>query len=98
VDASRISVSHAVAARKVSLTAFNCLHPALSIGIITSLGWSSYVPGPYHSKQITDLSNPFPILVWVYVIWNGYHFGMQNFGVLSLYRDKPVVPDGVRLI
>jgi hypothetical protein len=53
---------------------------------------------PYHDRQITDLSNPFPILVWVYLIWNGYHFGMQNFGVLSLYRDKPVVPDGVRLI
>jgi hypothetical protein len=41
------------------------------------------------TRQITDLSNPFPILVWVYLIWNGYHFGMQNFGVLSLYRDKP---------
>ena len=42
-----------------------------------------------HSKKITDLSNPFPILVWVYLIWNGYHFGMQNFGVLSLYQHKP---------
>jgi hypothetical protein len=62
---------------------------ALGVGITTSLGWTSYVPGPYHSKQITDLRNPFPILVWVYLIWNGYHFGMQNFGVLSLYRDKP---------
>jgi hypothetical protein len=46
------------------------------------------LPGPYHSKQITDLSNPFPILIWVYLIWNGYHFGVQNFGVLSLYRHK----------
>ena len=62
---------------------------ALGVGIMTSLGWTSYVPGPYQSKQITDLSNPFPILVWVYLIWNGYHFGMQNFGVLSLYRGKP---------
>ena len=27
--------------------------------------------------------------MWVYLIWNGYHFGMQNFGVLSLYQHKP---------
>jgi hypothetical protein len=62
---------------------------AFGVGIMTSLGWTSYVPGPYHSRQITDLRNPFPILVWVYLIWNGYHFGMQNFGVLSLCRHKP---------
>jgi hypothetical protein len=62
---------------------------ALSVGVMTSLGWTSYEPGPYHSKQITTLSNPLPILVWVYLVWNGYHFGMQNFGVLSLCRHKP---------
>jgi hypothetical protein len=62
---------------------------AFAIGVVTSVGSTSFIPGPYHDRQITDLRNPFPILVWVYLIWNGYHFGMQNFGVLSLYRDKP---------
>jgi hypothetical protein len=38
------------------------------------------VSGPCHSEQIIDLGNPFPILVWVYLIWNGYHFGMQTVG------------------
>ena len=55
-----------------------------SVGAATSAGWTSFVPGPYHSREITDLSNPFPILVWAYILWNFYHFGMQNFGVLRL--------------
>ena len=37
---------------------------------------------------VTDLSNPFPILVWVYMVWNAYDFGGQNFGVLPIYRKK----------
>jgi hypothetical protein len=24
------------------------------------------------------------MLVWIYMIWNAYHFGMQNFGVFSI--------------
>jgi len=61
---------------------------ATGIGAATSLGWTSFIYS--HGRQwiITDMSNPFPILVWVYTIWNGYHFGMQNFGVLSLLRGK----------
>jgi hypothetical protein len=56
------------------------------VGVVTSLHWTSFVPGRGRQWVITDLSNPFPILVWAYTIWNGYHFGMQNFGVISLLR------------
>jgi hypothetical protein len=58
----------------------------LAIGAATSAGLTSFVPGPYHSRVITDLTNPFPIIVWVYWLWNIFHFGMQNFGVLRLCR------------
>jgi hypothetical protein len=26
------------------------------------------------------------------MIWNAYHFGMQNFSVLSIYRKRPSDP------
>ena len=32
--------------------------------------------------------SPFMTLVILYGLWNGYHFGKQNFGVLSIYRYK----------
>ena len=58
------------------------------IGGLTSLGLADYRPGPHHMFQITSWRNPFPMMVWVYMVWNAYHFGMQNFGVLSIYRNK----------
>jgi hypothetical protein len=61
---------------------------AAGIGGITSLGWTSLVYGRGRQWIITDWTNPFPVLVWVYTIWNGYHFGMQNFGVISLLRGS----------
>jgi hypothetical protein len=61
---------------------------ASGIGAVTSLGWTSFVFVRGRQWVITDLSNPFPILVWVYTIWNAYHFGMQNFGIISLLRDR----------
>jgi hypothetical protein len=24
----------------------------------------------------------------LYMVWNAYHFGMQNFGILTIYRVK----------
>jgi hypothetical protein len=56
------------------------------IGGLTSLGLTDYRPGPHHMFHINSWKNPFPIMVWVYMVWNAYHFGMQNFGVLSIYR------------
>jgi hypothetical protein len=44
-----------------------------------------------------DFGNPFVLLAFVYMLWNAYHFGMQNFGVLSLYRRK-AAPKGSRTI
>jgi hypothetical protein len=38
--------------------------------------------------NLTDYKQPFVMLVVLYSLWNAYHFGMQNFGVLSIYRRK----------
>lgn len=32
--------------------------------------------------------NPFIAMLAVYMVWNGWHFGRQNFGIMSLYRRK----------
>jgi hypothetical protein len=58
----------------------------LAVGVATSAGWTSYVPGPHHFFHLTDWTNPFPVVVWIYWLWNIYHFGMQHFGVLALCR------------
>jgi hypothetical protein len=31
---------------------------------------------------------PFEILVGTYILWNAFHFGMQNFGVMVLYGHR----------
>lgn len=63
---------------------------ATAIGIGTSVLMPSYQPGFMPDAQINgiehDYRNPFVLLLSVYLVWNAYHFGMQNFGVLSLYR------------
>jgi hypothetical protein len=61
---------------------------AIGIGAATSLGWTSLVPGPGALSRLTDWANPLPVMVWVYWAWNIYHFGMQHFGVLSLWRGR----------
>lgn len=35
-----------------------------------------------------DYRHPFVMLVLLYFLWNSYHFAMQNFGVLTIYRLK----------
>ena len=63
---------------------------ALAIGAATSLGWTSFVRPTQdltgQSYAFTDFRNPFGMMVAVYFWWNVYHFGMQNFGVLSMCR------------
>jgi len=61
------------------------LAAAAAVGLVTSLGWTTYAPGPYHAMKITNWTNPYPLLVWVYLVWQAYHFGMQNFGIAMLY-------------
>jgi hypothetical protein len=39
-------------------------------------------------RSPADFGNPLIALMFIYVVWNAYHFGMQNFGVLSIYRAK----------
>jgi hypothetical protein len=66
------------------------LAAAFAVGAATSLGWTSYVKPPHdltgQSYAFTDFRNPFGIMVSCYWLWNIYHFGMQNFGVLSMCR------------
>jgi hypothetical protein len=38
--------------------------------------------------DFADYKQPFVMLVVLYFLWNNFHFGMQNFGVLSIYRVK----------
>jgi hypothetical protein len=60
---------------------------ALSIGIATSAGWTDYVPGRHKMFYLSyQLGNPFPVMVLGYVLWQIYHFGSQNFGLVMIYR------------
>jgi hypothetical protein len=56
-----------------------------AIGIATAIGWTTYSPlrGPILPRA-TGWDNPFPILFGFYLVWNFYHFSMQNYGVLRL--------------
>jgi len=69
---------------------------AFAIGAATSLGWTSFQQ-PSHdltgqSYAFTNFRNPFGLMVSLYWAWNIYHFGMQNFGVLSMSRATRARP------
>jgi hypothetical protein len=42
---------------------------------------------------IDDLANPFAPMMLFYLLWNAFHFGKQNYGVMSIYRRKAAVSD-----
>jgi hypothetical protein len=63
---------------------------SLSIGLATNAGLTSYVPGPGQFERVTDLTNPFPLLVWGYSAWNLYDFGMQDFGIWRLWGGASI--------
>src|SRR6185312_11905413 len=57
-----------------------------SIGYFASLGLTHYRPDINLQPQLgepIDIKNPLVIMVWIYLLWNAYHFAMQNFGILS---------------
>jgi hypothetical protein len=61
------------------------------IAAVASEGLTEYRPNLSIALQINqwpDGKNPYLMMIWVYAVWNIYHFGMQNFGVLSIYRRK----------
>jgi hypothetical protein len=68
------------------------LAAAAAIGAATSLGWTSFVRPTQdltgQNYAFTDVRNPFGMMVSFYWWWNVYHFGMQNFGVLSMCRPR----------
>jgi hypothetical protein len=62
-----------------------------AIAAVASRGLTEYRPNLGLAPQINqwpDWKNPYLMVIWVYAVWNIYHFGMQNFGVLSVYRRK----------
>lgn len=61
----------------------------LAIGVVTSLGWTSYVPGAHGLEALyglTDWTNLLPVAMWIYWPWKIYHFGMQHFGVMQILQ------------
>jgi hypothetical protein len=77
----------------------------LAVGVAAGSGLTAFVYRPLGMYAVdqrlepvwqeVSLANPLPIVVWVYVVWNAYHFAMQNFGVLSLYRSKIANPSPI---
>jgi hypothetical protein len=63
---------------------------AAAIGIFTSLFANLHIDIGLRVKvyNFGDYKQPFVMMVVLYWFWNAYHFGMQNFGVLSIYRKK----------
>src|SRR5260221_2568741 len=61
------------------------------LGVVTGLVFTD-VPTDIglqvRTKSLADFKNPFVLMLAVYTAWNAYHFAMQNFGVLSIYRTK----------
>jgi hypothetical protein len=39
-------------------------------------------------RSESDLIRPFVLMLTIYFVWNAYHFGMQNYGLLRLYRSR----------
>jgi len=62
-----------------------------AVGIATGTIFSDFHPRRGLSVKIdpaSDYRNPFVMMLVVYSAWNAYHFAMQNFGILSIYRRK----------
>lgn len=65
----------------------------LGVGATTLL---TYWLAPYYQPTLVELESltwenlevPFRWLMVVYVVWNFYHAGAQNFGMVCLYRGK----------
>lgn len=60
-------------------------------GLLAGLSLTSVRAAPDFLPQIAgpkDLFNAILVFFWIYIAWNGYHFSAQNFGVLSIYRNK----------
>lgn len=49
------------------------------------------------APDLSSLSNPFMAMFAMYLLWNGYHFGKQSFGIASIYRRKAGISGGRRI-
>jgi hypothetical protein len=58
-------------------------------GYVGGLFWPQPIFNPVTLKiAITTYWQPLGLMGTIYGIWNIYHFGKQNFGVMSIYRRK----------
>jgi hypothetical protein len=70
--------------------------PALALlaGLAAALStWALFPSYRPHSEvleklDLADLAVPFVVLANVYALWNLYHSGAQNFGILCIYRQR----------
>jgi hypothetical protein len=78
--------------RKYILLPLVIVIATVGIGGLTTAGFLYYRPDVGFLKQMRGLDNtinsPWLMVIWVYLVWNSYHFAKQNFGVLSLYRMR----------
>jgi hypothetical protein len=61
------------------------------LGVATGMIFTDFHPDLGLSVKIyyaSDYTNPFVMMLVVYTAWNAYHFAMQDFGILSIYRRK----------
>jgi hypothetical protein len=63
---------------------------ATTIGILTSLYANLHIDIglKVRAHNASDYRQPFVMMAVFYWLWNSYHFAMQSFGVLSIYRGK----------
>jgi hypothetical protein len=70
--------------------------PVLILVVAGAVGFAAYALPPLSADltfqsvavQTENYRNPLVVLMMIYMVWNAYHFGMQNFGVLTIYRVK----------
>jgi hypothetical protein len=85
-DIRKIALSRPI--KFIGLPAF-LLVVAAAVGLAaTALPIDAALDFSRISVRSVDLKNPLMAMMFIYVVWNAYHFGMQNFGVLSIYRAK----------
>jgi hypothetical protein len=70
--------------------------PVLIMTASAAVGWITSALPPLArdltfqsvTVQTESYRNPLVVLMMLYMVWNAYHFGMQNFGILTIYRVK----------
>jgi hypothetical protein len=81
--------------------------PLVFLAIATAIGFAAQAWFPEFSpfvnagldasafRDVYDaIRSPFAWMLLIYLIWNLYHFGMQNFGIMTIYRQRSAIAYG----